>query len=45
MTINLILVIMGMQSNSKEKIKRVLVEMFKNYSEIDFNSIKIYINN
>ncbi len=37
-------VIMGMQSNSKEKIKRVLVEMFKNYSEIDFNSIKIYKN-
>lgn len=38
----LLLVIMGMHSNFKEKIKRVLVEMFENYSEIDFNSIKIY---
>ena len=31
---------MGMQSNPRNKIKGVLIEMFKNYSEIDFNSIK-----
>ena len=35
---------MGMHSNSRNKIKSILVEMFKNYSEIDFSSIKIYSN-